>query len=236
MRVAICDDEKIFFEQMESLLNQIEGISCVDKYDDIDKLHENLEEETYDIIFMDISWKGKEDTGVQFAASINDKNPNIQIVFMTAYNDKFAESIFMEKVNLCGYLIKPIKMQNLQFLMEKARKNIMRNQGEKILIKQKGNARSVLFSDILYLESQGHQLYIHTKTEKILLYKKLDEYEEQMNTTFVRVHKSYLVNMNCIKRIERTQLMLNNGAVLPISKNRAASTKNKYFRFMSEQL
>ena len=236
MRVAICDDEKIFFEQMESLLNQIEGISCVDKYDDIDKLHENLEEETYDIIFMDISWKGKEDTGVQFAASINDKNPNIQIVFMTAYNDKFAERIFMEKVNLCGYLIKPIKMQNLQFLMEKARKNITRNQGEKILIKQKGNARSVLFSDILYLESQGHQLYIHTKTEKILLYKKLDEYEEQMNTTFVRVHKSYLVNMNCIKRIERTQLMLNNGAVLPISKNRAASTKNKYFRFMSEQL
>lgn len=236
MRVAICDDEKIFFEQMESLLNQIEEISCVDRYDDIDKLHENLEEETYDIIFMDISWQGKEDTGVQFAASINDKNPNIQIIFMTAYNDKFAESIFMEKVNLCGYLIKPIKMQNLQFLVEKARKNIMRNQGEKILIKQKGNARSVLFSDILYLESQGHQLYIHTKTEKILLYKKLDEYEEQMNTTFVRVHKSYLVNMNCIKRIERTQLMLNNGAVLPISKNRAASTKNKYFRFMSEQL
>lgn len=236
MRVAICDDEKIFFEQMESLLNQIEEISYVDKYDDIDKLHENLEEKTYDIIFMDIAWKAKEDTGVKFAATINEKHPNIQIVFMTAYNDKFAESIFMEKVNLCGYLIKPIKMQNLQFLVEKARKNIMHNQEDKILIKQKGNARSVLFVDILYLESQGHQLYIHTKTEKILLYKKLDEYEEQMNATFVRIHKSYLVNMNCIKRIERTQLMLNNGAVLPISKNRAASTKNKYFRFMSEQL
>lgn len=236
MRVAICDDEKIFFEQIEYLLKQIGGISCVDKYDDIDKLHENLEKETYDMIFMDIAWKGKEDTGVQFAASINDKYPNIQIVFVTAFNDKFAESIFFEKVNLCGYLVKPIKMLNLQFMVEKARNNIVLNQGEKILIKQKGNARSVLFSDIRYLESQGHQLYIHTKTEKILLYKKLDEYEEQMNTAFVRIHKSYLVNMNCIKRIERTQLTLNDGAVLPISKNRAVSTKNKYFRFVSEQL
>ena len=88
MRVAICDDEKIFLEQMESLLNQIEGISCVDKYDDIDDLQENLEEETYEMIFMDIAWRGKEDTGVQFAASINDKYPNIQIVFVTAFNDK----------------------------------------------------------------------------------------------------------------------------------------------------
>ena len=113
MRVAICDDEKIFFEQMEYLLKQIEGISCVDKYDDIDKLHENLEKETYDMVFMDIAWKGKEDTGVQFAASINDKYPNIQIVFVTAFNDKFAESIFFEKVNLCGYLVKPIKIQTL---------------------------------------------------------------------------------------------------------------------------
>jgi len=236
MRVAICDDEKIFLEQMESLLKQIEGISCVDKYDDIDKLHENLKKESYDMIFMDIAWKGKEDTGVQFAAFINDKYPNIQIVFVTAFNDKFAESIFFEKVNLCGYLVKPIKMSNLRFLVEKARKNIMHNQEEKILIKQKGNARSVFLSDIIYLESQGHQLYIHTKIEKILLYKKLDEYEEQMSIAFVRIHKSYLVNMNCIKRIERTQLTLNNGMVLPISKNRAVATKNRYFRFVSEQL
>lgn len=236
MRVAICDDEKIFLEQMEDLLRQIEKISCIDKYDDIDRLKQILEKESYDIIFMDLAWKGKEDTGVQFAASINDKHPNIQIVFVTAFNDKFAESIFFEKVNLCGYLVKPIKIQNLQFLVEKARKNIVRNQGEKLLIKQKGNVQSVLYSDILYVESQGHQLYIHTKTEKILLYKKLDEYEKQMNTAFVRIHKSYLVNMNCIKRIERTQITLNNGEVLPVSKNRAVSTKNKYFRFVSEQL
>lgn len=236
MKVAICDDEKIFFEQMEYLLKQIETVSRIDKYDDIDILHANLEKETYDMIFMDIAWKGKEDTGVQFAASINDRYPNIQIVFMTAFSDKYAESIFFEKVNLCGYLIKPIKIQNLRFLVEKARKNMMHNQEEKILIKLKGNTQNVLLSDILYLESQGHQLYIYTKTEKILMYKKLDEFEEQMNTSFVRIHKSYLVNMNYIKRIERTRLTLHNGTELAISKNRAVAAKNKYLRFVSEQL
>jgi len=236
MRVAICDDEKIFFQQIEYLFKQIEGISCVDTYDDIEKLYQTLEKQTYDLIFMDIAWKGQKDTGVQFASSINEKHPNIQFVFVTAFNDKFAESIFFEKVNLCGYLIKPIKMNNLQFLMEKAKKNITRSQGEKILIKLKGNTRTVLYSDILYLESRGHQLFVHTKTESILLYKKLDEYEEEMNDTFVRIHKSYLVNMNCIKRIERTQLILCNGVILPISKNRSVDTKSKYFRFVNEQL
>ena len=236
MRVAICDDEKIFFQQIEYLFRQVEGVSCVDTYDDIEKLYQTLATEPYDLIFMDIAWKDQKDTGVQFAADINEKYPNIQFVFITAFNDKFAESIFFEKVNLCGYLIKPIKINNLQFLIEKAKKNITRNQAEKILIKQKGNTRTVLYSEILYLESRGHQLYVHTKTESILLYKKLDEYEEEMNNTFVRIHKSYLVNMNCIKRFERTQLVLNTGTVLPISKNRAMDAKSKYFRFVNEQL
>jgi len=120
--------------------------------------------------------------------------------------------------------------------LEKAKKNITRSQGEKILIKLKGNTRTVLYSDILYLESRGHQLFVHTKTESILLYKKLDEYEEEMNDTFVRIHNSNHVNMNCIKRIERTQLILCNGVILPISKNRSVDTKSKYFRFVNEQL
>ena len=123
MRVAICDDEKTFLEQMEDLLREIEEISHIDKYDDIDKINQILEKESYDIIFMDLAWKGKEDTGVQFAASINDKYPNIQFVFVTAFNDKFAESIFFEKVNF----VLPFFLYNLAYYAKRIYNYILYN-------------------------------------------------------------------------------------------------------------
>lgn len=236
MRVAICDDQSVFLEKMECLLKGIEGISCIEKYDDINRLNEVLEKESYDLIFMDIAWKGQKDTGTNFAAAINERYPDIQIVFITAFNDKYAESIFFEKVNLCGYLIKPIKIKNLQFLVEKARKNIKKRREENLVISHKGITRKILFADIIYMESDAHRLFINTGTEQFMVYKKLDDYEEEMKESFVRAHKSYLINMKYITQIERAGVTLEDGTVLPVSKNRYQETKNKYFRFMTEQL
>ncbi len=236
MKVAICDDEKIFLDRMEHLLKGISDIESIDKYNDISELNIFLEKATYDLIFMDIDWKGHSQTGTQFAAEINEKYPNIQIIFITAYNDRFAESIFFEKVNLCGYLVKPIKFNNLQFLVDKALKNIKKQQEEKIVVQYRGVTETIAFSDIMYLESKAHQLFISTISEQILVYKKLDDYEMVMNRSFVRIHKSFLVNMNYIRRIERTSLTLKNGTVLPISKTKYQVAKDKFFKFMSEQL
>ncbi len=236
MRVAICDDEKIFLDQMEYLLRRISNIRSIDKYDNIEKLDKCLETNAYDLIFMDIEWKGHTENGTKYAAAINEKYPHIQIVFITAYNDRFSQSIFFEKVNLCGYLVKPIKYSNLQFLVEKACTLMKKRQEEKIVVQYKGITETIAFSDIMYLESKAHQLFISTITDRILIYKKLDDYEGVLGDSFVRIHKSFLVNMNYIKRIERTSLTLKNGTVLPISKTKYPVAKDNFFKYMSEQL
>ena len=236
MRVAICDDETIFLNQMEYLLKSIPEIESIDKYNDIDELNQYLEKGTYDLIFMDIEWKGYKETGTQFAAAVNTKYPNVQIVFITAYNDRFSESIFFEKVNLCGYLVKPIKLNNLQFLVGKALDNIKKRQEEKLVVQYRGVTETISFADIVYMESKAHQLYIITISDKILVYKKLDDYEEALQESFVRIHKSFMVNMNYIRKIERTSLTLKNGTVLPISKTKYLIAKDKFFKFISEQL
>lgn len=236
MKVAICDDETLFLDQMENLLLEIPDIRDIDRYDDINKLYRNLENEFYDIIFMDIEWKGLNEKGTHFAATINKKYPNIQVIFITAYNDRFAESIFWESVNLCGYLVKPIKKRHLLTLVEKAKNNIRKRREERIVVQYKGVTEMIAFSDIMYLESKAHQLFISTIAERFLVYRKLDDYEKLMGNTFVRIHKSFLVNMNYIKRIERTKLTLKNDIVLPISKTKYQVTKDKFFRYMSEQL
>lgn len=236
MRVAICDDETIFIKQTEQLLKEIPNVKCIDKYDDIEELDLFLEKDSYDLIFMDIEWKGHEKNGTRYAAEINEKFPNIQFVFITAYNDRYSESIFMEKINLCGYLVKPIKFNNLQFLVEKAMNNVKKRQEEKIIVQYRGITETIHISDIVYLESRAHQLSIFTITDQIQVYKKLDDYEDIMDASFVRIHKSFLVNMNYIKRIERSALTLKDGTVLPISKTKYQAVKDQFFKFMSEQL
>lgn len=236
MKVAICDDEPIFIRQMESLLKGIPEVKSIDRYDDICELNLVLEKDSYDLIFMDIEWKGHEKKGTQYASIINERYPNIQIVFITAYNDRFSESIFFEKVNLCGYLVKPIKFNNLQFLVEKALSNIKKRQEEKIVVQYRGVTETIHLSDIVYLESKAHQLCISTITGQIQIYKKLDDYEEVLDASFVRIHKSFMVNMNYIKRIERSVLTLKDGMVLPISKTKYQGVKDKFFKFMSEQI
>ncbi|MGN0431116.1 MAG: LytR/AlgR family response regulator transcription factor [Lachnospiraceae bacterium] len=237
MRVAICDDEKIFLEQMEELLKGISDISQVDCYDDVSELERQLKNSRkYDLLFMDIEWKQPRENGTHFAAKINKEYPGIQTVFMTAYNERFSEAIFWEPVNLCGYLVKPVKYDNLRILLEKAKQNIDKQKSEKIVVQYRGITETILLLNIIYLESCAHQVFISTTTDKIAIYKKLDEYEKELQHSFVRIHKSYLVNMNYIKRIDRSELTLRDGTVLPVSKGKYQATKDKFFRFMGEQL
>ena len=65
MRVAICDDEPIFIKQAEQLLKGITDVQVIDKYDDINELNLFLEKNSYDLIFMDIEWKGHEKNGTR---------------------------------------------------------------------------------------------------------------------------------------------------------------------------
>lgn len=236
MKVAICDDEAVCIKQMERLLKNIPEVKSIDSFDDIRVLNSSLEKDSYDLVFMDIEWKGYEKKGTKYASEINERYPGIQFVFFTAYNDRFSESIFFEKVNLCGYLVKPIKFDNLKFLVKKALDNIKKQQEENIVVQYRGITETLHFSDIMYMESKAHQLCISMINRQIQVYKKLDDFEDVMSATFVRNHKSYMVNMNYIKRIERNSLTLKDGTVLPISKTKYQMTKDKFFRFMREQL
>jgi len=237
MRIAICDDEKIFLEHMERLLNGLPEVEQVDSFNDVDKLEQSVVNGSkYDIVFMDIEWKQEKKNGTHYAAMLNRKCPNTQIIYVTAYNDRFAETIFYEPVNLCGYLVKPVKIEKLQLLLKKAMGNIEKQKKEQILVQYRGITESIPHANIIYLESSAHQVFIYTSSDKISVYGKLDDYESVLKYSFVRNHKSFLVNMNYVQRIEGNRLMLQNGTVLPVSKGKYQSTKDKFFRFMGEQL
>ena len=235
MHIAVCDDEKYCLDAMKRLLAEYPGVGRTEYYHDLEELSEAVRNgASYDLILMDIEWNGKAENGIRYAAQYNIHSPQTQFIFVTAYNDKFSQEIFWEKVNLCGYLVKPVQQENLQRLLDKVREQLFC--GEDLVIQHGGTTEKIPGSQIRYLESNAHQVVIHMMSGEIIVYEKLDFYEKKLQKEFLRIHKIFLVNMQYIRRIEMKEATMQDGTVLPVSKSRYSAARDRYFRYMRAML
>ena len=111
--------------------------------------------------------------------------------------------------------------------MDKVREKIFSS--EALILQHGGITEKIANSQIRYIESNAHQLLIHTISGEVALYEKLDVYEKKLHKDFLRVHKSFLVN-------EMKEVTLQDGTVLPVSKTRYSASRDKYFRYMRAML
>ena len=119
--------------------------------------------------------------------------------------------------------------------IEKVSKEIEFENNDSFIIKTNGSEMKLYRREILYVESQGRKLNLHTISGKRTeIYEKMDAIQEVLGATFVRSHKSYLINMKYI--IERTnqEFCLTNGEVLPISKPNLKEAKMKFISYLGD--
>ena len=152
MKIAVCDDDKGCLDSMKRLLAGYPGISRTEYYQNLSQLSEALENGMgYDLVLMDIEWEGNEQDGIAYAAQYNARSPQTRFIFVTAYNDKFSEKIFWEKVNLCGFLVKPVRKEHLEKLLDKVREKIFSS--EALILQHGGITEKIANSQIRYIES-----------------------------------------------------------------------------------
>ena len=236
MRVAICDDESIALEMFHEQLKEIREITQIRTYlASADFLLSVENGERFDLVFMDIDWK-EEKTGIDFAADLLKLSPLTQIIYVTGYNDRFSQQIFLKNANLCGFLVKPVNMDTLLQLLEKAKEKMVLQEEEKLVVKGSGIIHAIPYQEISYFESAGRKLVIFTLDGKIEIYEKLDDLRKRLPEGFLQCHKSFLVNMNHIRRIDKNHILLKSGTEIPISRAKYAETRERYFRYMGETL
>lgn len=236
MRIAVCDDETNILEMLQKQLMGLPQVSQALTFGLAEKLFEALERGSqFDVILMDIDWKS-EKNGIDFAEELLRISPNTQVIYVTGYNDRFSQQIFLKEANLCGFLVKPVQAEMLEALLEKAKSNIERQETEKLLIRQNGKVYAFPFREISYFESLAHKVGIHTGKGMFLFYEKLDTVKQKLPGCFFQCHKSFLVNMDYIRRIEKSSIFLKTGEEIPISKVKYAETRSAYFRYIGETL
>lgn len=236
MNIAICDDEIVDLEALQHHLEKNSRINKIRKFLSARQLQDAIEKgDHFDLIFMDLEWN-EQQNGIDFASKVNENCPDTQIIFVTGHPDRFYQRIFLKPVNLCGFLGKPVDATVLEKLIQKAWAVIRTQEARPLLIQHKGTIHSIPVHKIRYLESRGHQLTVHTTEDSVTCYERLEKLKEHLPKGFQQCHKSYLVNMDCIRHIEKDGILLNNGEALPVSKAKYAETRAAFFRYMGETL
>ncbi len=165
-----------------------------------------------DLLFLDIEMPGL--GGMETAKRIRQRDVNLIIVFVTGYADYVFDGY---EVNALDYLLKPVHMEKLNSVLNRALGVVNRQAPAMYTLKNSDGIYRVAKSDILYFISDKRQVSCVTARRAYPFYAKLDEVEREIGKGFIRIHQRYLVNVDAVKCVEGSEVHIGE-ITLPISR------------------
>lgn len=230
MEIAICDDEKIFRDELRTYLVEYKKdkrlqLNIYEFTNGNDLCETNM---AFDMVFLDYQMPCLD--GMETARILRKRNAFCSIVFVTNYPDFVFDSF---EVSPYRFLKKPINLGQIESLLttyvayQKALAPIIINDydGQKIIESK----------DIIYLEGDGKYCVIRTTTETVHSSKTLAGVLELLpQYCFFRAHKTYAVNLYCVQQIIGREILLKNGEKVLLSRNKVTNFKTTYKQFIKD--
>jgi DNA-binding LytR/AlgR family response regulator len=220
IRTIAIDDEPLALKLISGYITKTPFLELANTFDNPLSALEYLENESIDIIFADIQMPDL--SGTEFVR-IMDQGP--KVIFTTAY-ERYAVEGF--KLNAVDYLLKPFSYEEFLIAAQKSIKLIELEQkalpqieanNEFLFLKSEYKIRRINFNDILYIEGLKDYIKVFVKNEDkpILSISTLKMVESKLPSKyFMRVHRSFIVNLNKIETIERSRIVFGK-EYIPIS-------------------
>ncbi len=234
IRVAICDDDKSTAEYIASLVNRwASDTSMQVKTENFPSaeafLFQDSDCKNYDILLLDIEM-GKL-SGIDLAKIVRSKNDVVQIVFITGYSDFISEGYDVAALH---YLMKPISPEKLSSVLDRAAVNIRKTERTVILTVDGASVR-IKVDTICYVEAFSHTIAVTTDEKTYNVRMSMSDAEKLLDEGFVRCHRSYLVGLKFISHITKTDVTLDNGKVLPLSRSAAAAVHQAFVAYYKNE-
>lgn len=216
IRVAICDDEQLQTIYLRTLVTKWavknKYIINVNMFDNAESFLANYDtSQKFDILLLDIEMG--EMNGVELARKIRAENKEVQIIFITGFMDYISEGYDVEALH---YLLKPVNESKLFDVLNRA--VIKLNRNNRILtLESNGEITRLPLYDIYFLEVQRNYVTVHAK-EKYTIKKTLSELEEELDESFFRTGRSFVVNLRYVRKITKTEVYLSDGSSVPLSR------------------
>jgi len=236
MKIAICEDNpedcSCITRILQEYMNGNGYISKIDIYETAEKFINCFIPELYEIIFLDIYLNGM--TGIEAAKLIRDKDPHVAIVFITVSCDHALDAF---SVRASAYVTKPVTSKDMHNALKQCQHIFIKN-ARFIEVVSKRRKIKIPVVKIMYIETYGRETVIHTengdiKTTMPIL---LNQLEQSLGSSFLRCHRSYIVNMNHIREITAKDIILTNGDKVPLRQRGRSQIYEKYGEFLSARL
>lgn len=234
LEIFVCDDDTNITEFLKFFIMKHFGdnykVLTMNRCQELIGMVE-INERIPDILIMDINLK--DGNGIETVKRLQKAHPKLKVIYLTGIIN-YATAIF--ETNPAYFLLKPIKENNLIDAITKVSQEIEFDKSDSIVIKTNGSEIILFRRDIMYLESQGRKLVIYLADgKKIEIYEKMDTIHEQLGGSFIRSHKSFLINMKYITERTNKEFYLSDGKVLPISKPNLKEAKIKFISYLGEE-
>ncbi len=239
LKVAICDDNPYELDEICSKVKNRFNRESMDyeivRFASLNELENSLLQENYGLFLLDIQFDTEKKTSLNLAQKISEISPSAPIIFITAYSNFFPE------VYICNHiycLLKEELDKHLPRALDKAMQAIRsEGGGETLSLTFNRQVHVVPLDEVLYLEKNLRKIRFHCRHPEnyverserakrlreqkpltIDVYGVFDEYLPLLSAAFVQIHRSYIVNLNYIKSLQREGLVMLNGDLIPISR------------------
>ena len=216
IRCMAIDDEPLALQQIAAYIGKVPYLELAAQCQSALEAQQFLQQDTVDAIFCDINMPDL--NGMDFIKTLT--APPL-VVFTTAYAEYAVEGF---KVNAVDYLLKPFGLQDFQRAANRLSERLeLRSESSQleddtIFLKTEYRIVKVSISDIRYVEAMSEYLkvYLESEPKPIITLLSMKKMEERLPSYFMRIHRSYIINLTKIQEVNKNRVIMDSDTYLPI--------------------
>jgi DNA-binding LytR/AlgR family response regulator len=223
LEIAVCDDDPSICVFLKDLLERNAAL-----LPEAFRIHSFTEGTAllaalpFDVIFLDIELG--DTSGIRAAEEIRAKDENTVLVFVSAH-ESYCKELF--RFDTTAFLGKPVEEDAVRELLPRLAKRLKISQ-KTFSYRVSARVYRLPAEDILFFETKARKIEVVTREKKDVFYGKLDEVEASLkNPGFVRIHHSFLVNLDNVEHFSNTALIMPGGYTLPVAQRKQAEIHQK---------
>lgn len=197
MKILIVDDEALALSRLKRMLTTL-GYEDITEADNAQSALEHIKNETFDLALLDINMPGT--SGLELGYELRYHQENLAIIFQTAYDEHALKAY---DIGAVGYLVKPFSIEQLESTIERVNVEEKKPEDLRIMSKAGDNYYLLKPEEIYYIKADLSEVMIRTQKGFSYYAQKISDLEKKLlKYDFIRIHRSYLLNINKIKEIE----------------------------------